>query len=191
MRSPLIRPCAARRSDPDEDLVVDFERKAASGAAQPRVIRHSLALRQTQELSQRKAVRAAPFQNTPAVRLQNNGSAACESSGLAATMGGRDAVHIPSRIASQRTRRSPPRSAQLAACRRTRVPESVASPPTRPACPPAVPVASKRHSPPAFLVGWPANQTTADFVNGLLGPVRRPVITTSPRRSDDLRQTAR
>ena len=30
---------------PGEDLVVDFERKAASGAAQPRVIRHTLALR--------------------------------------------------------------------------------------------------------------------------------------------------
>ena len=64
--------------------------------------------------------------------------AACGSSGPAATTGGRDAAHIPSRTASQRTRRSPPRSAQLAACRRTRVPESAASPPTKPACPPAV-----------------------------------------------------
>jgi hypothetical protein len=53
--------------DPGEDLVVDFERKAASGAAQPRVIRHSLALRQTQELAQRKAVSAAPLQTMLAV----------------------------------------------------------------------------------------------------------------------------
>ena len=50
--------------------------------------------------------------------LQNNRSVACGSSDLAATTAGRDAAHIPSRIASQRTRRSPPRSAQLAAYRR-------------------------------------------------------------------------
>jgi hypothetical protein len=30
------------------------------------------------------------------------------------------------------------------------------------------PLPSKRHPPAAFIIGWPANQTMADFVNRLL-----------------------
>lgn len=123
-----------------EDLVVDFERKAASGAAQPRVIRHSLATQtDVGTLAAKSCQRSAIPGHARCLCLQNNRSVACGSSDLAAATGGRDAAHIPSRIASQRTRRSPPRSAQLAACRRTRAPESAVSPPTKPACPPAVP----------------------------------------------------
>ena len=87
-----------------------------------------------------------------------------------ATTGGRDAAHSPSRIAlnkrvearrdqhslqsvvehvSRRARHLRPRNQHV------RLP---------------FPLPSKRHPPPAFLVGWPANQTAADFVNGLLRP---------------------
>jgi hypothetical protein len=41
-RSPLISHARPAVRVPGEDLVVDFERQAASGAAQPRVIRHAL-----------------------------------------------------------------------------------------------------------------------------------------------------
>jgi hypothetical protein len=40
------------------NLVMDFQRQAASSAAQPGMIRHSLALAKAQEISQRQAVRA-------------------------------------------------------------------------------------------------------------------------------------
>src|SRR4051794_15710035 len=46
---------------------MDFQGQAASGAAQPGMIRHSLALAEAQELAQRQAVRASPFQPTLAV----------------------------------------------------------------------------------------------------------------------------
>ena len=154
---------------PGEDLVVDFERQAASGAAQPRVIRHSLALAETQELSQRKAVSAAPFQATLAVDAfevadqQHAEVAARRQRRAAATRrillralrlnerveARRDqhCLQLVVEHVSRRARHLRPRNQHV------RLP---------------FPLPSKSHPPPAFLVGRPANQTTADFVNGLL-----------------------
>ena len=52
---------------PGEDLVVDLERQAGAGAAQPGVVRHRLPLAEPQELPQRQAVGAAPLQAALAV----------------------------------------------------------------------------------------------------------------------------
>ena len=135
--------------------------------------RHSLALRQTQELSQRKAVRAAPFQATLAVYAfeitdQQHAEVAPRRQRRAAATrrivlralplnepveARRDQHSLQSVVehVSRRARHLRPRNQHV------RLP---------------FPLPSKRHPPPAFLVGWLANQTTADFVNGLITPER-------------------
>src|SRR5690349_5878609 len=95
-------------------------------------------------------------------------------------MGGRAGAHTPTHIASPRTCRSRTRSAPTAACRRKREPASVATPPTIPVCPTAFALPSQSHSPPALLVRRTANQTQADFVNGLL----RQAATASKRHQE-------
>ena len=52
---------------PGEHLVVNFQRHAAPGPAQPRAIRHALALAKAKELAQPQAVGPVPFQSTLAV----------------------------------------------------------------------------------------------------------------------------
>src|SRR6478609_8509225 len=111
------------------------------------MIRHSLALAKAQEFAQRQAVRATPFQPTLAVdALQSSRSAAYGSSVPVAAMDGRGAVHSPRHTEPPRTDRNLPRSKPLAACRKRRGLESVASQPTTPACPPGVPAAVQEPS---------------------------------------------
>jgi hypothetical protein len=75
-------------------LVMDFQRQAASSAAQPGMIRHSLALAKAQELAQRQAVRASPFQPALAVdTFRSSPSAAYGSNVPAAAMDDQGAAH--------------------------------------------------------------------------------------------------
>jgi hypothetical protein len=156
--------------DPGEDLVVDFERKAASGAAQPRVIRHSRAFRQSQELAQRKAVSAAPFQATLAVYAfkitdQQHAEVAARRQRRAAAT--RRIFLCALRLNEPVEARRDQHSLQLVVEHVPRRARHLRPRNQHVRLP--FPLPSKRHPPPAFLVRRPANQTAADFVNGLLG----------------------
>src|SRR5947209_15316434 len=157
---------------PGEHLVVHFKRQAASGAAQPRVIRHSLALAEPQEFAQRQAVGAPPFQTTLAVDAFE---IADQQHAEVATRRQRWAA-VPRRILRRTLHLHEPVEVGRDQHGLQLVVESV----TRRAwqlrpryqyvrLPFALP--SKSHSPSAFLVRSTANQTQADFVNGLLWQV--------------------
>jgi hypothetical protein len=68
MRSPFHQAALGQAPQhPVEDRIVRLERQSRACAAQPGMVRHPLALAQAEELAQRQAVGAAPFQPALAV----------------------------------------------------------------------------------------------------------------------------
>src|SRR3954468_20080556 len=104
------------------------------------MIRHSLALAKAQEFAQRQAVRATPFQPTLAVdafKVADQQHTEVASRRQRWTAEARGIVQGTLRL--DEPIETCPRSKPLAACRRRRGLESVASQPTKPACPSGVP----------------------------------------------------
>src|SRR5438309_7947002 len=148
---------------------MQFERQAASGAAQPRVIRHALALAEPEELAQRQAVGAAPFQTTLAVDAFE---IADQQHAELATWRQRWAT-APRRIRRRRLPLHEPvkvgpdqHCLQLVVEGVTRRAWQLR--PRYQHVRLSFPLRSQSHSPPAFLVRRTVNQTKAEFVNGLL-----------------------